>query len=94
MTNVRNEGRWLRRCLESMLRICNLVVVYSDDSTDDTVSIAESFHPRTIVIASSSRSLDKTRDKNIMLATLLHHIPRSEQNETNQHWVLAIDGDE
>jgi hypothetical protein len=38
--------------------------------------------------------LDKTRDKNIMLATLLHHIPRSEQNETNQHWVLAIDGDE
>lgn len=77
-----------------MLRICNIVVVYDDNSTDDTVKIARSFGPRVVVIPSGFRDTDKARDKNVMYNELLRYVPDGEKNENNQHWVLAIDGDE
>ena len=80
---VRNEARWIRRAVESILPLCQRVVILDDHSTDDTPDIVAAI-PRVELIRSPFAGLDEARDKNL----LLDHV-RAEAD-----WVLMIDGDE
>ena len=78
---VKNEARWIRRCIESILPICDDLIVFDDHSVDDTPDIARELGA--FVIQSEFESLDEVRDKNY----LLDRAPIAD-------WVLMIDGDE
>lgn len=80
---VRNEARWIRRAVNSILPLCQRVVVFDDHSEDDTPKILAAM-PGVELIRSPFEGLDEARDKNL----LLDHI-RAEAD-----WVLMIDGDE
>ena len=38
---VRNEGRILRRCIDALKDIADIILVVDTGSTDDTVTVAE-----------------------------------------------------
>lgn len=80
---VKNEARWIRRAVESILPLCQRVVVFDDHSEDATPEILKSIE-RVELIPSPYDGLDEARDKNL----LLDHV-RAEAD-----WVLMIDGDE
>ena len=82
---VKNEGRFIGEALSIALELCDLAIVFDDHSTDDTVSICESFGRRVTVLPSPFEGLDETRDKNYVLRRIV---------ERNPEWVLWIDGDE
>lgn len=84
MMRVKNEARWIERCVGSVLSLCDAVVILDDHSTDGTAEICERI-PKTKVIRSPFSGLDETRDKNYLLA---------EVARMNPEWVLHIDGDE
>ncbi len=84
MLRVKNEARWIERCIGSILPLCDRVIVLDDHSTDDTVSLCAAM-PNVTVLPSPFRGLNESRDKNYLL----------EQVEPLQpEWIMAIDGDE
>lgn len=82
LMRVKNEARWIRRCVESMFPLCDRVLVMDDHSTDGTPDICAAI-PGVTVLPSPFEGLNETRDKNWLLENV-------EQGE----WVLMIDGDE
>src|SRR6188768_2671630 len=84
MLRVKNEARWIERCIGSILPLCERVLVLDDHSTDDTVALCAAM-PKVTVFPSPFTGLDEARDKNYLLefATAL-----------NPDWIIAIDGDE
>ena len=80
---VKNESRWIRRSIESILPCCQRVVVFDDHSQDDTPAICASI-PGVELIKSPFDGLDESRDKNFLL----------DQVRTEADWVVMIDGDE
>jgi glycosyltransferase involved in cell wall biosynthesis len=79
---VKNEARWIRRSIESILPLCNAgVTVLDDHSTDDTAEIAQKCGAW--VIPSPFEGLDEVRDKNLLLADF-----------PGADWLIMIDGDE
>jgi len=82
---VRNEARYIARVIESVLPLCERVLVLDDHSDDDTVAICRSFGSRVEVLPSPFRGLDEARDKNYLLRRAI---------ELDPAWVLWIDGDE
>lgn len=84
MLRVKNEARWIKRCLESISPICTGgIAVFDDHSTDGTPDIAMAVDG-VAVIHSPFEGTNEARDKNYMLTALN---PRAD-------WVIAIDGDE
>lgn len=79
---VKNEARWIQRSLESILPICDRVVVFDDHSTDDTPAICAAFD-RVELVASQFEGLNEVRDKNFLLSWA---VPAD--------WVIMVDGDE
>src|SRR4051812_33672858 len=63
MLRIKNEGRWIREVIESILPLCDHVFVMDDHSTDDTVEICESF-PEVTVFKSPFVGINEARDKN------------------------------
>ena len=88
MMRIKNEARWIRRVLESALRVCARVYVLDDHSTDATFDICQQLRvgDRVRLFRSCFDGLDESRDKNWMLEVI--------RLGTNAEWVLAIDGDE
>ena len=43
MYRIKNEEKWIKKSLESVLDICSEVVILDDGSTDDTLSICKKF---------------------------------------------------
>jgi len=99
---VKNEERWIKRCLESLFAVCDVVVIFDDHSTDNTESIVRSLCGNRSVLADGWLSRDKyrtiqyvrspyavsneARDRDFLWATALIH--------GHPDWVLALDGDE
>lgn len=76
---VKNESQHLARCLNSVRAVCDEIVIVDTGSTDDTVSIAESF---------DARVYHRVWNDDFAAA-------RNESLEhTNAEWVLYIDADE
>jgi glycosyltransferase involved in cell wall biosynthesis len=86
MMRVKNEARWIRRSIESILPICSRVLVFDDHSTDDTPYLAEACGAE--VHASPFEGLDEVRDKNYLLDRAMIGFP------SPPDWVIMIDGDE
>lgn len=83
LMRVKNEARWIYRCIQSILPVCQRIVVLDDHSTDATPEILASI-PGVELIESRFDGLDEARDKNFLLDSV-----RAEAD-----WVLMIDGDE
>jgi glycosyltransferase involved in cell wall biosynthesis len=84
MLRIKNEGRWIERCLQSILPLCDSIVVMDDHSDDDTLFRCQSM-PKVNLLESPFSGLDEERDKNHLLTIVERESP---------DWILAIDGDE
>lgn len=84
MMRVRNEARWIERCVRSLLSVCETVHVMDDRSDDGTLEILRGIENVT-VHSSPFGGLDETRDKNWLLGRIGEHQP---------DWIVHIDGDE
>lgn len=83
---VKNEARWIKRSIESILPICERVHIFDDNSTDDTLDILHSL-PNVIVKQSEwAGSTDEVRDKNALLDQV--------DKYGGADWLIHIDGDE
>lgn len=99
MMRVKNEERWIERSLRPLLEVCELVFLFDDHSTDNTVEIARGIArgmrtKRVVVIPSPFEGLDESRDKTYLLLRITSILPRNELTEQSPHWVVCIDGDE
>lgn len=94
---VRNEARWIRRCVESILPVCDHILVFDDHSTDVTRDIvaqtvlAAGYNSLQLIV-SPFEGLDEVRDKNYLLERALKSAP--ENHGAPPDWILMIDGDE
>lgn len=87
MMRVKNEGRWIKRCLESVMSLAGAnIFVFDDESTDDTALIAQSLGVQVFSDPFVGKPLDERRDKNWLLARV--------KEACNPDWILCIDGDE
>jgi glycosyltransferase involved in cell wall biosynthesis len=80
---IRNEGRWITACLESLKPLCSTIIVMDDGSTDDTRERCARAGAE--VWPSPFAGLDEHRDKNWLLSKVAPHKP---------DWVFLVDGDE
>lgn len=81
---VRNEARWIRRVIESLLPLCQTVYVMDDHSDDGTPYICAGVE-RVRVFDSPFSGFDEARDKEWLLGKV---------REDKPDIVVAIDGDE
>ena len=96
MLRVKNECRWIKEVLESILPLCERIFVLDDHSDDITPEICEKLDERITVYRSQFVGLDETRDKNFLLSQIMSFISEYwlRGSETSPYWILAIDGDE
>ena len=85
MLRVKNEARWIERCLASILPLCDQIVVLDDHSDDDTLARCQAM-PKTYAFESPFEGLDEARDKNLLLSIA--------EEKYRAAWIIAIDGDE
>ncbi|MDD5370507.1 MAG: glycosyltransferase family 2 protein [Anaerolineaceae bacterium] len=83
LMRIKNEARWIGRCLSSLFPLCERVVVFDDHSTDNTREICAAI-PNVTVLESPFEGLDEARDKNWLL----------DQVRETTEWVFMHDGDE
>lgn len=86
MTRVKNEARWIDRCIRSLLPLCRKVYVLDDHSDDATPEIANSFS-ESVVFDSPFDTFAETRDKTWLLRQIA-------ENEPDTDFIICIDGDE
>lgn len=84
MLRIKDEARWIKRVLHSLLPVCERIYIMDDSSTDDTVEICRSV-PKVEVFASPFTGTQETRDKNWLMEKV---------DTSGASWVVAIDGDE
>ena len=95
MLRVRNEEKYLERCLYSILPVCNRIFVMDDNSTDRTAEIIQSFDKCSYLASPfAPDDLDEARDKTLLLKHITNHVPNDEIRPGSRHWVFQIDGDE
>lgn len=82
LLRVKNESRWIRRSVSSILPLCDRVLVMDDHSTDDTAAICAAL-PNVEVFDSPFVGLNECRDKNWLL-----------DKARDANWIVMIDGDE
>jgi len=85
MLRIKNEERWIERCLTSFLDLVDGIVILDDGSADRTPEIARSFPKVLRYEYLKNTNVDEVRDKNLLLSWTLEHQP---------DWILAMDGDE
>jgi glycosyltransferase involved in cell wall biosynthesis len=86
MLRIKNEARWIRRVLESIMPICESVLIFDDHSNDDTWGICKSFE-KVNLLPSPFVGLNEARDKDFLISEM-------EKIADAGDWILAIDGDE
>lgn len=90
MMRVKNEARWIKRCIESIAPLCNAgIVVLDDHSTDGTAETVSREVGAKYVWQSPFDGLNEARDKNFLL-----HAVRTATLPTMPDWIICIDGDE
>ena len=82
---IKNEEKWIKKSLESILDICSEVVILDDGSTDDTLSICKKFPKVVDINHQEGLPFDETRDRNKLLKMALKRKPDI---------ILSLDGDE
>lgn len=88
LLRVKNESRWIERVINSLHGVCSPVIVFDDNSTDDTRAIA--LRAGAIVVSSPfDGSIDEARDKNYLLDCAFEY-----GKARIGDWCLMIDGDE
>ena len=87
MIRAKNEGRWIRRVIESVKPLCGSdIYVLEDGSTDDTVQEAIAAGATVLESPFASEGLDERRDKNLLLDEV--------RSRCDPDWILMPDGDE
>jgi glycosyltransferase involved in cell wall biosynthesis len=82
---LKNESRWIEQSLQSVINICDEIIILDDGSTDDTVKICERFPQVVYIHSQKNLPFDETRDKNTLLKIAL---------QRNPDFILTLDGDE
>jgi len=82
---LKNEARWIKKSLESIMDICSEVIILDNGSTDDTQKICKSFSKVVDVIEQPNLHFDEARDRNTLLQAALRRKP---------DYILNLDGDE
>lgn len=82
---IKNEERWIKKCLEAASDIVSGFIILDDGSTDSTVSICKKFSNVIEIHEQSGLPFDEVRDKNTLLTMALKH---------NPDFILSLDGDE
>jgi 2-polyprenyl-3-methyl-5-hydroxy-6-metoxy-1,4-benzoquinol methylase len=85
MLRVKNEERWIEKCLTSLLDLVDGIVILDDGSTDRTREITRTFPKVLRYEYITSPDVNEVRDKNLLLSWTL---------KFNPDWILALDGDE
>jgi glycosyltransferase involved in cell wall biosynthesis len=85
LMRVRDERRWIERCVRSLLPLCSNVLVFDDHSTDGTPEICERIERVRVVRSPFNDGINETRDKQFMLNAAAVYKPS---------WCALIDGDE
>jgi glycosyltransferase involved in cell wall biosynthesis len=83
MMRVKNEARWIERCLKSLFPVCDQIFLMDDHSTDGTADICSS---KVTVLHSPFEGLDEARDKQWLLSKVMECYEPA--------WIIATDGDE
>lgn len=87
MMRVKNEGRWIKRTIESVRDLCGEnIFVMEDGSTDDTREICEAAGAVVLDSPFIGMGLDEARDKDWLLAEVIARC--------HPDWILSPDGDE
>jgi len=95
MLRVRNEEKYLERCLQSIFPVCDRVFVMDDHSTDRTEEIIRSYDKCWPFLSPFiPGDLNEARDKTWLLNTITGQVPTTEIGPRSHHWVFQIDGDE
>ena len=81
---LKNEEKWIKKSLESVLSFCDSVVILDNNSTDNTVKICKDFL-NVNVIEQPNLPFDEARDRNTLLQKAL---------ELKPDYILSMDGDE
>lgn len=76
-----NESKHIKRCIESVFQIANIVYVVDSNSQDNTVEIAKSLGARVLI--------NNWKNHSTQFNWALDQI-----NTTNNTWILRIDADE
>jgi O-antigen biosynthesis protein len=82
LLRVKNESRWIARCIASIRPLCDRVLVMDDHSTDGTPQLCAAI-PGVEVFDSPFSDLNESRDKTWLL-----------DKARDADWILMIDGDE
>lgn len=87
MLRVKNESRWIKRVIESLMPLCDAgVFVMDDGSTDETRELCRQSGAEALPSPFQGELLNEARDKNWLMERIL--------NRANPDWILCIDGDE
>ena len=82
---IKNEERWIKRSIESILDVCSEVIILDDGSTDKTIEICSKFKEVVDIHQQKDLPFDETRDRNLLLKLALKRKP---------DLILPMDGDE
>lgn len=95
MLRVKNEERFLQRCLDSIIQVCDGGIYLMDDhSTDTTPYIASGFGCKVFDSPFHADELNEARDKTWLLERICEDVPEPSFGAQSPHWVFGIDGDE
>jgi len=87
MLRVKNEGRWIKRCIDSIRELSgDLIFVMEDGSTDDTRAICEAAGVVVLDSPFAGMGLNEERDKDWLLQEVIARC--------HPDWIFMPDGDE
>ena len=85
MYRVKNEERWIEQSIKSVYDFCDEIVVFDDNSSDNTKKICTQFDKVVDIHSKTDSSFDESRDRNFLLDMGLKRKPDV---------LLSLDGDE
>ena len=85
MYRVKNEERWIEQSIKSVYDFCDEIVIFDDNSTDNTKKICTQFDKVVEIHSKTDSSFDESRDRNLLLNMAIKRKP---------DLLLSLDGDE
>ena len=85
MYRVKNEERWIEQSIKSVYDFCDEIVIFDDNSTDNTKKICTQFDKVVEIHSKTDSTFDESRDRNLLLNMALKRKPDV---------LLSLDGDE